>query len=118
MYRLAKVCGAYIAFDPVSHIYYRQHGDNVCGMEACRAPHVSVKNMFHNAHHQIQNMMRDLCDAAQDAIAPEARRYIDWVLSYNHKPSAALHLALDRQAFRRGPKLYIAWIVKLLVHRL
>ena len=113
IYRLAKAAGAGIRFDEKPHILYRQHGDNDVGMEGCTVVQYRWYRAFLRRDHPIQRSIREIAELYADAMSPDAARYYRWMAAYPRSLSARLHLAADPMALRRGPKLYVMWVLKL-----
>lgn len=119
IYRLAILCGARIIFDERSFILYRQHGDNSCGIEATEF--ISIKDAGHllkKSQHLVQRKIREINKLYGYLFSASTRKLVEWTLTYDRNISSFCHLAFSRRAFRRGPILYIVFLLKLVLHRI
>lgn len=119
IYRLAVLCGADIVFDPRSHILYRQHEKNNCGMNALKMIDLDAwRRIFARSPHRVQKKIKEINNIRDDIVCEKYKKYVHWVLTYNKSLLSWLHLALSPMAFRRGPMLYIIFIIKLILFRI
>ena len=118
-YRLAVMCGAALVFDPVSHILYRQHGDNVCGQKtSILIGWKTIRNAFSANRFGIRRLLAEVVRLRDRDIAPENRQYVDWVMTYDKSFSAWWRLAMSPLARKRGLVSHFVWVVKLALHRI
>ena len=119
VYRLAKVCGTNIVFDPQSHILYRQHNNNVCGISATKTLKLSsFVKLFSKRRHISQKMISELAELNGDIIMDACKISIETVLNYNKDIRSWLCLATEPLAFKRGVVMYLSWLARLLFLRL
>lgn len=119
VYRLAILCGAAIVFDPVSHILYRQHGNNVCGKDAVALVRKnSVFSIFSRRHFSIQAQMKEFLRLHDKDISPENKKYVDWVMNYHKSLSAWWHMAFCPLARKRGAAMQCVWLTKLILRKI
>jgi len=117
-FRVAKLVDARVVFDRNSHIFYRQHGNNVCGISTARPTHYRWSNLFKPPQRFISSLAIDLYQAYYPDLSNEAKYYLELMMKYVDTPGARLKLMLDKQARRRGMILYSIWVGKLLLKRM
>ena len=118
VYRLAKATGARIVFDEKSHILYRQHGNNVCGVDACVPSLNRWQNLFRRREHPIQRFMQEISLLHGNLLAGEEKKYVENLCAYNHSLKATLALACSPLAKKRGWKTRCLWIAKVVFRTL
>lgn len=118
VYRLAKAIGARIAFDEKSYILYRQHGNNVCGVDACVPSLNRWQNLFCRREHPIQRFMQEISLLHGNLLVGEEKKYVENLCVYNHNLKATLALARSPLAKKRGQKARCLWIAKVVFRTL
>lgn len=118
MYRAAHVVGATISFDERSFIKYRQHGHNVIGIEQSTKTNKDWKGLLKKSPHFISDLSARLRGNYRDELSDEGKKYLDLVCSYRSNIASRWKLILDRKAMKRGYKLYLIWVGKLVLGRL
>lgn len=118
-YRLAVLCGATVVFDRVSHIQYRQHGDNVCGQDAVSIIHNNwFSSIFSSRRHLVQAQFGEMIRLHDADISPDARPYVDQVMNYHRSFFAWWKLVASPLARKRGAFLYCVWLAKLALRKI
>ena len=119
IYRLSKLCNVNIVFDNKSYILYRQHGDNAFGGNFLRPVKPEKLLPFLTSKgHGFQQQVEEIARLNSEYIMPENRKYIDWVLTYDKRFSSLWHLATAKEMRERGIKLYLIWVLKLLLKKI
>ncbi len=117
-FRVAKLVDASVIFDSNSHILYRQHGNNVCGISTAKPTHYRWSSLLNPPQRFISNLATDLYQAYYPDLSKEAKYYLELMMNYVDTPYARFKLIFDKQAMRRGFFLYIIWVGKLLLKRI
>ncbi|MBR0282672.1 MAG: glycosyltransferase [Oscillibacter sp.] len=117
-YRVSHVIGADITFDERSFILYRQHGNNVIGIEHTAKTGMNWYGLLHKSPHFISTLAGQIRDNYQSVLNWEGKYYLDLVCGYQNSFRCRWKLILDRKARSRGFKLYAIWVGKLLLQRL
>ena len=115
IYRLAKSVGGEIIFDEKSHIFYRQHGNNVVGAISEKSS-VHWWRIFTKREHITQKFYTEISDYYSGQLSEEGKRYIKLLLTYTENIHSAFLLAFDPQTKKRGWKWRILWILKIIFH--
>lgn len=118
VYRVAHVIDSDITFDDRSFIKYRQHDSNVIGIKKSKKTNNDWKGLMHKSPHFISDLLSQIRDNYFDDLSIEGKYYLDLVCSYRSNIMSRWKLIIDKNAMRRGVKLYCIWVGKLLLRRL
>lgn len=125
VYRVAKSVGAKIIFDNKSHILYRQHENNVCGIEATKTTHDNkymIAHFFSNMGsadaHPIYDFGKEIKHGYYKYLTKESKYYLDLITDYYKSPSKKIRLVFDKEIRRRTTKLKLIWAYKILFNRI
>ena len=118
LYRTAHIVGAEICFDENSYIKYRQHGNNVIGIANSKKTNNDWKGLLRKSPHFISGLSYQLRENYNAVLNSEGRYYLDLVCTYRTSLRSKLKLIFDKKAMKRGLKLYLIWIAKLILGRL
>lgn len=114
IFRLAHCVGADFYFGIQSYILYRQHENNVCGIEACRPDRHNWNRILKKREHQLQKSLNEILYNYNDELSPEGKKYLKLIENYNTGFKAKIQLALAPEAHYRGFKKHFFWIITLL----
>lgn len=125
LYRLAKSIGSDIVFDKGAYILYRQHENNVCGMQTTNLYHNKnyminnfLSNLFAKRSHVIQSFEKELYSAYASAMSNEALGYITDIFDYNENVLHKINLLTKSDLRKREHKERIVWIYKVIFNML
>lgn len=110
LFRLAHCLNGHIVFGETSYIYYRQHKDNVLGMESCKTNRHNWAGMFKKSEHTIQKALLEIDEFYHQEINKDIQKYIQFLSDYDRNFISKVHLATDKLAFRRGGRSYILFL--------
>ncbi len=126
VYHLAKCVGASIVFDKDSHILYRQHGNNVCGMNMSK-PHNDVfkyvsqtllRKVFARREHFKQKLIISLYQKVGPLFTEDANILYDNISSYTHEVKAKIALLRMKGIKKRNLIVRCAWVYKVIFNML
>lgn len=114
IFRIAHCVGAEFCFGNQSYILYRQHGNNVCGMEACMHDKHNWRNFAKKKTHKLQKGLNEILYHYTDELSQKGKTYLKLVENYNTCFKSKIRLAIAPEARYRGLKKYFFWIITLL----
>lgn len=119
MYRLAKCCDAKIVFDEISHINYRQHADNVCGIEALKlVNNLSFFHMFNKNKLCYSSQISYIHSLDAEYTGKNSQKYIEMIMNYNKSFKDTMKMIFSKMAIKRGLPLYIVWVAKVILRKI
>lgn len=114
VFRVAHCTGATFFNGEQSFILYRQHENNVCGIDACNPNKHNWKGLFKKKNHLLQKALIEIDDNYKDYVSDESKRYLKLIRNYRHNFRSKIALAVDPLAFQRGLKSYFFWLLTLI----
>ena len=126
-YRVAKAIGATVIFDNNSYILYRQHGNNVVGMQSVLRPQRNLWYMFGRAvpvlflhrRHDRFYANREIYYKYGQFLPEKNRKVMDRFVRYRYSPSAKMLLTFDREMLRkRDLKRRLKWAYMIMFNRI
>ena len=121
VYRLAKCIGTDIFFDKDRHILYRQHDNNVCGMETTVIHHNSsyliinfFPNLFKKREHIIQNLVGEIYLNFGKMMDDSTKNNVKIVMNYNKSLLYKRKLLFHKDMKHRRFITRLVWIYKVL----
>ena len=121
VYRLCKCIGGAIVFDKNSYIQYRQHGNNVCGIDTCKPYEGSIsKNLKNMKQYKSwrEEFFTEYNEKFSDYFTPEAKKYVYYILNYRKKFKCRFKLFFNRKVYKRGLRFTINWWAKVVLRKL
>ena len=119
VYRLAKCSDAKIIFDETSHIYYRQHAKNVCGIEASKlVNNHSFFHMFNKYKLFYSSQIAYIHNLDAEYTGKNSKKYIEMVVNYNKSFKDTMKMIFSKMAMKRGLPLYLTWAVKVILRKI
>ncbi len=120
--RIARLIGSGVVFDRYAgSMLHRQHGDNTFGFDDGGLYHDDapvwkkvIPSIKKAPNHKRQNVIRLIWQHYGHLIPRKNRGYVKAILDYDRNPLSALLLITAPMAFRRGFKLWIVWVYRIL----
>ena len=121
-YRLAKCLGASVLFDENSYIYYRQHEENVVGIEEERNLFYYVSRFWQTIwakrEHLVQRQIYEISRVFPSEVDSSGNRnVINDVIRYHRHPACMLRLIFNRSIMQMGTRMWLTWVYRLLLHQ-
>lgn len=114
LFRIAHCVGADFYFGNQSYILYRQHGNNVCGIEACKTDRHNWEGLFQKKTHKLQKGLNEILFHYANELSPVGKKYLKLVENYNTCFKAKIELAFAPEANYRGLKKHFFWFITLM----
>ena len=126
VFHVAKVTGSRVVFDSRSYILYRQHGDNMVGIEGAKLYHRDICYLIRRAlpllfvkrTHTKQKYLEEIFRLYYDLIPEENRRILKDIVNYRTSPAAKMHLIHNPYMRRRDRMTRLVWIYSILANRI
>lgn len=119
IYRLAKCCDAKIIFDETSHIYYRQHDNNVYGIEALKLlNNRSFLHMFNKNKLCFSSQIAYIHDLDAEYTGKNNEKYIKMIMNYDKSFKDTMEMIFSKMAIKRGLPLYLTWVAKVVLRKI
>lgn len=122
IYRIAKSIDSNIIFDCKSYIKYRQHGNNVCGIETCKPYNdnfsFAIKNLKSERVSWRFKEFSEIKETFGEELTSDAKKYIDMLLNYRFCKEKKRMLMKDKNVKKRGFKYLLQWKLKIILNKL
>lgn len=122
IYRIAKSIDSNVIFDSKSYIKYRQHENNVCGIESCKSYNdnltFAIKNISNDKVTWRSKEFAEIKETFSEELTLEAKSYIDMLLNYRTCKEFKRKLMNDKNVKKRGFKYSLVWKLKILLNKL
>lgn len=116
-YRVCAALGGNIVVESIGHILYRQHDDNVVGLQnGIRGKIKRIKDYIfkYNASSYATEILRGY----SDQLMPEWKEYFEKIANSNDSLKIRLKMMMDSQIIFNSLSLKIIFIIKLLIRKL
>lgn len=115
-----KVClalgGSYVA-DPSAHISYRQHGNNVAGLDGGLKGRIHQVKRYINVF-EIKKQVENLCECYGDKMIPEYKKLAQEICEYDETMSNWLKMLSNKEFDFRSGSLNMTVKLKIFLKRL
>lgn len=117
IYLLCLALRGHVIYDPDSHIKYRQHGNNVCGVDN------SITNRFKNSGFTDKKRIRykiavQLYDNYLDLMPKENICLLEKFIKYHNSPRDMFNLIIDRQIKSHSFLTDMALVINIITGKL
>lgn len=117
LYKLCISIGGDVYFDPVSHIKYRQHKNNVIGLSGGKWKGLKQKyKRTQNKECERSNTFKELYAGYKDMLLPEYLPIIEQICNYKHSPLSLLKLIFNSRIRCNDWKANLSMRIALLLH--
>lgn len=115
IYDLALSVGAKVVFDPIPHIYYRQHGNNVIGQSTSRLKEwrSRLSNYFKGEKNERSNIALELMKGYGDMMPVRNYKIVEDFVKGKDSFSKRMELLFDKRYRCSSKKTY--WLFKLAI---
>lgn len=125
IYRLAKIIGSAVVFDKNSYIQYRQHTNNVLGMDVLRLHHDEpsfllkriIPVLFVKRTYFVYRFIMEIFDVYRDDIPEENARLLKVFKGYKFNPVSKIRMIFNREMLKRPLKTRLVWAYSIIFNR-